>query len=204
MLKLENVTLRYGNDTVIENLSYQFTEGKTYGIIGASGIGKTTLLSLISSLIKPTDGKITNTHKDISVIFQDARLYPWLTALDNVKLVYNNDSKARALLSALTIKEDDLQKYPDELSGGMRQRVAIARALNYNADLFLLDEPFKGLDSEMRTDVRNTVFKQLNGKTVIIVTHDKDDLPYCDVILKLCDSPVKELKTEESGILETE
>ena len=207
MLKLENVTLKYGNTTVLEKLSYDFTEGLTYGIIGASGIGKTTLLSLVSGLIKPTDGRIHNSHKNVAVIFQEPRLYPWLTALDNVKLVRGDEKSARALLSLLSIKEDDQKKYPDELSGGMKQRVSIARALNYESDLYLLDEPFKGLDPEMRAEVRKAVFKKLKEKTVIIVTHDKDDLPYCNVILRLCDSPVnelKDLKTEESGISETE
>ena len=86
----------------------------------------------------------------------------------------------------------------------MRQRVSIARALNYDADLFLMDEPFKGLDVEMREDVRSTVFKRIAGKTVIIVTHDHDDLAYCDTVLKMNTSPVTELKSEESGIPETE
>ena len=204
MLKLEDITLKYGNDAVIERLRYEFSEGSVYGIIGPSGIGKTTLLGIISGLIKPTSGTVISSHSSTSVIFQDARLYPWLNALDNVKLVHNDEKNASSLLSELKICGEDQKKYPDELSGGMRQRVSIARALNYDADLFLMDEPFKGLDVEMREDVRSTVFKRIAGKTVIIVTHDHDDLAYCDTVLKMNTSPVTELKSEESGIPETE
>lgn len=204
MLKLENITLKYGNTLIIDGLTYTFEDGLKYGIIGSSGIGKTTLLNLISGLIKPTDGMIYNDHASVSVIFQEPRLYPWLTALDNVKLVQKDENQARTLLSRLLIHDDDQSKYPDELSGGMKQRVSIARALSFEADLFLLDEPFKGLDAEMRSDIRADVFSALNDKTVIIVTHDEDDLPYCDVVLKLTDSPVKELKAEESGNFKTE
>ena len=200
MIKLENITLKYGENTIIENASYEFKDGLKYGIVGASGIGKTTLLRLILGLVSANSGTVINSHTSQSVIFQDPRLYPWLTALDNVMLVNNDENKARALLSDLLIIDNDQTKYPDELSGGMKQRVSIARALNYDAELFLLDEPFKGLDEEMKADIRNYVFKRLESKTVITVTHDKDDLPYCDIILKLTESPVRELKAEESGI----
>ena len=88
---------------------------------------------------------------------------------------------------------DALDKYPSELSGGMKQRVSIARALAFAPDLVLMDEPFKGLDPERRRDVSRAVFNELRGKTVIMVTHDEADTEYADVILRLSSAPQSKL-----------
>ena len=199
MLKLENITLKYGNNNVLEKLSYDFAEGLTYGIIGASGIGKTTLLSLISGLIKPTDGRVHNSHKTVAVIFQEPRLYPWLTAIDNVKLVHNDEKNARDLLSLLAIKEDDQKKYPDELSGGMKQRVSVARALSFKPDLIIMDEPFRGLDENTKERTAEVLFEYIknNGKAGILVTHDPNDLAFCDSVIDITDASGKILHDSE-------
>ena len=151
MLKLEKISLKYGDNTVLHDLSYEFEEGKLTAILGESGVGKTTLLNIIAGLLKPSSGRMTNTHERISYVFQDPRLFDWMTATENVSTV-SNDTLAVEMLTLMGL-EDSLDKYPAELSGGMKQRVSLARALAYSPDLILLDEPFKGLDPELRREV---------------------------------------------------
>lgn len=187
MLKLDKISLNYEKNTVIDSLSYEFEDGKTTLIVGSSGVGKTSLLNIIATTLKPSDGKIFNTYEKISYVFQEPRLFEWLTALENVSIVSNKE-KAKELLTLMGL-QDSFDKYPQELSGGMKQRVSIARALAYEPDLILLDEPFKGLDEERRCEVAGIVFEKLKGTTAIIVSHDKDDVKYADSILTLTPSP---------------
>lgn len=187
MLKLDKISLNYEKNTVIDSLSYEFEDGKTTLIVGSSGVGKTSLLNIIATTLKPSDGKIFNTYEKISYVFQESRLFEWLTALENVSIVSNKE-KAKELLTLMGL-QDSFDKYPQELSGGMKQRVSIARALAYEPDLILLDEPFKGLDEERRCEVAGIVFEKLKGTTAIIVSHDKDDVKYADSILTLTPSP---------------
>ena len=204
MLKIEELTVKYGKQTVIENLSYEFEDKKHYAIVGPSGIGKTTLINTLAGLVKSKGGSINSSYTRPTYLFQEPRLFPWLNALDNVKLVCNDKEKALSMLKQL-IDEDGVEaKFPDELSGGMKQRVAIARALSAEADIVFMDEPFKGLDETTRDNVRRFVFDMLKDKTVIIVTHDADDASLCDTVLKMDGHPFKKFDTEESGSLKFE
>ena len=204
MLKIEGLTLSYEHNIIIENLSYSFSDGLHYAVIGSSGIGKTTLLNALSDLKKPQNGIITSSYKNPAFIFQEPRLFPWLSALENVSIVCNDKKLSSDILKSL-IKDDGIEdKFPHELSGGMKQRVAIARALAADSDIVFMDEPFKGLDDETRNEVRRYVFERLKGKTVLMITHDIADTHYCDVILKMSGTPVTELKPEESGIFQVE
>ncbi len=191
MIKLDNVCVRFGKNAVIDRLSYEFEKGKVTAITGGSGVGKTTLLDIIAGLQKATDGKITTEHGRLSYIFQEPRLLPWLTALQNVSTV-SDESTAKEMLSLMGLS-DDLDKYPSELSGGMRQRVSIARALAFKPDVMLMDEPFASLDPERREAVADIVFGTLKGKTAIIVTHDVCDLKHADTVLKLTSAPNSKL-----------
>ena len=191
MIKFDNVCVRFGKNAVIDRLSFEFEEGKVTAITGGSGVGKTTLLDLIAGLNKATDGQIITEHGRLSYIFQEPRLFPWLTSLQNVSTVSDGDT-AKEMLSLMGLS-DDLDKYPSELSGGMRQRVSIARALAYKPDVILMDEPFASLDPERREAVADIVFGMLKGKTAIIVTHDTCDLKYADTGLKLTEAPDSEL-----------
>lgn len=198
MLKIKDLIARYEENTVIGGVTFEFEDRKKYAITGASGIGKTTLINILVGLKKQDSGTIETSYENPSYIFQDARLFPWLTALENVELVCKDKKKAKELLHRLIDDKDIDKKSPSELSGGMRQRVAIARALSFDGDIVFMDEPFKGLDIETRKDTRKLVFDILKDKTVIMITHDIEDAEYCDVILRMEGSPVTALFIEKS------
>lgn len=183
MIKLEHLFVRYEKQTVINDLSFTFEEGHVYGIVGESGIGKTTLINVIAGLLRFDEGEAICSQEKTGYVFQEPRLFPWMTALENVKCVCNDEEKARYYLSMLLADSED--KLPDELSGGMKQRVSIARALAYEPQLLLLDEPFKGLDEETKKEVMEKVAALLKGKTAILITHSPDELYICDRVLRL-------------------
>ena len=197
MIELKDVSVSYDGQSVIKDLSFTFEDGRIYAIAGASGIGKTTLLGAIAGLVPLSHGEINSTHKKISYIFQDPRLFPWMTALENVKCVCEDEQKARHYLELLL--PDSADKYPHELSGGMKQRVSIARALAYEADLVLLDEPFKGLDDASKDNTVNVVLSALRGKTAILISHDKSELALASDIYVMEASPVSALTKVKSG-----
>ena len=200
MLTLENLTLRYQKQTVLDRVSFDFAEGCTTGIVGASGIGKSTLLHAIAGLKKCDGGKILSSHERISYIFQEPRLFPWMTALENITTVGADEATAMRYLHALFENAEEVaKKYPHELSGGMKQRISVARALAYAPDLLLLDEPFRGLDGETKTVVQRLLLNEMQEKTMLLVTHDDADLSLCDKIIRLQGVPVTELVLEKSG-----
>lgn len=202
MVKFDALTVKYQDQTVIENFDFSFISGKFYGLTGASGIGKTTLLAVISGLLKPSAGTVTTDQAKIGYIFQEPRLFPWMTALENVECVCDDKERAKYYLDILL--PDSSYKYPSELSGGMKQRVSIARALAYDCDLLLLDEPFKGLDDQTKQFTINTVLEYIKGKTAIMVSHDPKELALCDVVYCMKESPVTSLTEVKSGSCEIE
>lgn len=195
MLELKNVSLTFNSDgrdqTVLQNLSYTFETGRITAITGVSGIGKTTILNLAAGLLRASEGSVINTFAKTAYVFQESRLLPWKTALENVTCVCGDEAKARKYLDMLLPGESD--KYPDELSGGMQQRVAIARAMAYEADLVLLDEAFKGLDEKTKSEVIEILKEHLKGRTAIMITHDKSELSLCDTVLEVNATPISEL-----------
>ena len=143
-MKIKNLCVSYGEKKVLQDFSAEFGEGITL-LTGPSGFGKTTLLHTIAGLVEPDSGEIIGRPERISLMFQDDRLLPWLTALQNIEVVCDDRERAMYYLRAVELEKEADSK-PGALSGGMRRRVALARALAYESDLLLLDEPFKGMD----------------------------------------------------------
>ena len=184
-MKIIGLTKAFGEHKIFDNYSLEFEKGKISYIMGKSGIGKTTLLRIISGLDKDYSGEISYEGK-IAYVFQEPRLFPTISALKNLTIV--NDTpvlNAKKLLKTVELNgcEDML---PSELSGGMKMRLSITRAIFYNADIILMDEPFASIDSQMKDRIAPKIFKLLQGKTVIIVSHDKSDAEkYADNIIEI-------------------
>lgn len=174
MVRLENVTHRYGEHIVFQNQNLVLRPDQRLALMGPSGCGKTTLLRIILGLARPTEGVAENGFRNMAAVFQEPRLLPWRTALENVNLVLGDGkdtlSAARKLLERMLLA-DAAEKYPRELSGGMQQRVALARALAVGPDLLILDEPFKGLDEALRVRMIQEVSQ--TRAAILLVTHDR-------------------------------
>ena len=174
---VRDLTMRYGEQVVLSHFSHRFPAGRAHCVMGPSGCGKTTLLRLIAGLENPESGEIVRTER-LSFLFQEDRLIPHLSARKNVELVLSGrdaDARAAQALEALGLA-DSMDKPVRELSGGMARRVAIARAVLYEAELLLLDEPFRGLDEQTRVRTAAWLTAQTAGRTLIAVTHDRQDV----------------------------
>lgn len=125
-----------------------------------------------------------------------------MTAVENINTVCQSKELAHYYLKALFSEEDVANKYPDELSGGMKQRISLARALSVSPDLLLLDEPFRGLDTETKAQTAAFLLEQMKNKTCILITHDEEDLPYCNEHLHLLGAPDFTLSAVKSGMRE--
>ena len=171
MINLENVSAAYSGETVFEGLNLHCGDGERIAVLGPSGCGKTSLLRLIAGLSCPKDGNVSTVGK-VSAAFQEPRLLPWYTALENVALVSCGRERALSLLESMEL-DGEGEKLPCELSGGMQQRVSLARALAADFDILLLDEPFKGLDPELKTRIMQRIDGMLqDGRTLVLVTRD--------------------------------
>ncbi|MGN0527920.1 MAG: ABC transporter ATP-binding protein [Eubacterium sp.] len=207
VLSLNKICFSYDSTPVLQDLSYEFEEGKIYCIAGKSGAGKTTLLSVLSGLASPTSGSISYKGQDIKgmdkykfrskyigVIFQSYNLITKFTALENVLLSMdiagvkdkNKKEKALSLLTGVGLSQEEANRRVLKLSGGQQQRVAIARALSYDADVILADEPTGNLDCETQNEIM-AIFRSLanQGKCVILVSHSPQVAQMCDEIYEL-------------------
>lgn len=174
-----SISKKFGEKIVLKDFSFSFPYGEISVIGGASGCGKTTLLRIIASLEKADTGEVlTAPQSKISYLFQEDRLFPKLSVKKNVEAVIEDKQKkplASEILCELGLK-NELNRYPSELSGGMKRRVAIARALAYGGDILLLDEAFKGLDEQNAENAADIIKKYAKGKTIISVTHTPSTL----------------------------
>lgn len=176
---LSNVTKRYGDNTVLDNVDFTVRQGECVALVGPSGTGKTTLLRLLGDLESVSSGT-TDVTANTSVVFQEPRLVQALKVWKNVLLdhAHKPHAKERAAAALRDVGlEDKLTSWPVSLSGGQAQRVAVARALYRSPDLMLLDEPFSALDAFTRRSMQSLVLdlwrKYRFG--LVIVTHDLDE-----------------------------
>lgn len=189
MITFENVSFGYKRGiNVLSGFTLEVPDSGRVCLFGKSGCGKSTVLRLAMGLAKPGSGRITGTEGiAVSAVFQEDRLIPWKTVLENVALFADGTERAASdgteraaadpadraayYLRALGLG-DVLQSFPGELSGGMKRRVALARALAHNFDMLVLDEPFTGLDEAAKRNAIELVSRETAGKMLLLATHD--------------------------------
>ncbi len=196
-----------GNLLVIDDIDLEFLDGELVCILGPSGCGKTTLLHIMAGFDTPTSGsviidgkRVTGPSSDNIFVFQHCALLPWMTVWENVSLGLRNvkDMRSRAEEAQNYIDMVNLSgsehRYPHQLSGGMQRRAELARALVVNPEILFMDEPFAGLDSLTRLNMREEILEMHNyfGKTIIFITHSIDEaLVMADRVVVFTDLPAK-------------
>ena len=198
MIKIDNVSIGYNSLVIRDNLNYTFEQDKIYGILGESGVGKTTFLKTIAGLLKPIKGTIKvekSMKRSIYMMHQSYTCFDWLTCIDNIliterikhhKITNELREKAEQALNDVGLLEH-INKYPTQLSGGQRQRLALARTLFTSPQVILMDEPLSALDENTRRcmqDLILNIHKEIHN-TIIMVTHSSDEANrMCDEIIK--------------------
>lgn len=191
MIDVQNLSISYGDEKALENVSFQVERNETLAIIGPSGCGKTTLLYALAGIQKHESGmivinskKLNGIRKNTGFILQDYGLLPWKTVWDNIAFPLKSrhytkqqvKDKVLEVLMSLNLVEYS-QKYPGELSGGQKQRVAIGRTLALEPDLLLMDEASSALDAITKEHLQNMILKIYQEKkmTLVLVTHNIEE-----------------------------
>lgn len=197
---VKNLTCSYEQKTIFDNFDVTFEQGKINVILGGSGVGKTTLLNAIAG-IKSYEGQIEGCEGGVSYIFQKDRLIPSISVYNNLDLILKGVVKDKAerkrMIEQTAVDleiSDVLKSLPSEISGGQAQRVSMARAFLYPSDVMLLDEPFKALDTALKTRLikQFAALQEEKNKTVVFVTHAIDEcLLLADDYFVFDDAPVK-------------
>ena len=176
MISLRGVTKRFGDQVVLDGFDLDLAEGGVTALMGQNGSGKTTLARLVLGLTTPDAGAVSGTAgRRGAMTFQEDRLCDQLTAVRNVRLVLDRSVSRAAVVAELSrvgLDGESLTKPVRDLSGGQRRRVAIVRALMADADLVVLDEPFKGLDADGKNVLMAYVQERRAGRTMLLITHD--------------------------------
>lgn len=206
MIKVDKVSFAYSKKNVLNDISFEVKPGTCVGIIGANGCGKSTLLSLITGSFKPKFGKITiNSDVNLGYVPQENPLLPDLSAYDNLLLWYKgskkqlNEELKNELVSMLGI-DNFLKKPVKKLSGGMKKRVSLAIALINEPTVLIMDEPSAALDLPCKSDMHMYLRKFISlGRSVIITTHDEDELDLCDVLYCIKDTHLVKVDNKLRG-----
>lgn len=192
LIRLNNISMIYNTPVsevnALQDISFSVKDREFVSIVGSSGCGKSTILSIIAGLLTPTGGEVyykgkplTGAMCEIGYMLQHDHLFPWSTVYENVRIGLkiqkkdNNENREKVLEMLRTYGLEDFKSsYPRELSGGMRQRAALIRTLALDPDVLLLDEPFSALDYQTRIKVSDDIsgIIRSRGKTAILVTHD--------------------------------
>lgn len=195
IIEVKGVTKIYGEDVMaLEGVDLDFEAGKLTSLLGPSGCGKTTLLKIVAGLLKPTQGEVWVNGRLVdrpgperAFVFQDFALLPWANVLDNVGFGLKmqgasrrqREERARHYITQVGLTGFE-EKFPHELSGGMRQRVGLARALAVNAEVLLMDEPFSAVDEQTRRKFQEDLMelRASENKTFLFVTHSIEEAVY--------------------------
>ncbi len=195
-IEFQDVSVSFGDLTVVDHASYLIHDGEFVSIIGPSGCGKTTMMNIVAGFVQPTKGQVLVDGKpvhgpgsDRGVIFQEYGVFPWLTVEQNIAFGLNlganrpSQSDSREIVErylALMGLRDFRDAYPKTLSGGMRQRLALARAYAVKPQFLLMDEPFGALDAQTRSAMQDLLLQVLaeEDKTVMLITHSVEEAIY--------------------------
>ncbi len=212
-LSVNHLNFSYTDKTILKDLTFAVEEGEFVSILGPSGCGKSTLLNVLAGILKPQGGQIridgvqtVGVSRQFAYMPQNDLLFPWRTILDNVCLygeIHHEKDMVRARAREQMARfglEGCEDKYPAELSGGMRQRAAFLRTAMCDADIYLLDEPFGALDVITRGDMQDWL-RELCGslkKTILLVTHDTDEAIYLSDRILIFGTPGEGIRREFS------
>ena len=206
IIEVKNLTKRFNDLLVIDNISFDIFEGEIICIVGTSGCGKSTLLNILSQLDNNYDGivKTSISKNDIGYMMQEPALFPWLDIKSNAELAckikkINNNGYVDNLLKKYSLYEFK-NNYPNTLSGGMKQRLSLIRTLSTKPKVLFLDEPFAALDYQTRLAICDDVYKAIkeNNITAILVTHDiSEAISIADRVIVLSKRPTKIKNTYE-------
>lgn len=199
-LSISALNHRFGYQRVLDNINLTVHAGEAVALVGPSGCGKTTLLNLAAGLLAPWEGRIDNGFSRPAMMFQQPRLLPWKRTLENIALGLKaqgiarpeRTSRARQLALSMGLNEDDLDKFPGALSGGMQSRAALARAFAVQPDLLLLDEAFSALDIGLKSELYELLAREraAHASAVLMITHDlMEAIRLADRILIMTGSP---------------
>ncbi len=199
MIELKHLSKSFSGRCILEDISLKIDKGSIVTLFGPTGCGKSTLLEMMAGLQLPTSGEAIVPKRDKAMVFQDYAVFPWMTVLKNVTFTLSIVGVPRDQRKGIALDylrkvglSDALNKYPSQLSGGMKQRLALARALAVKPRIIFMDEPFASVDAQTREQLQDLLLDiwSSNPVTIIMVTHDIEEATYLsDKIVLFSASP---------------